>query len=99
MSLSTICSVVSKRELSEYPADGIGDAGLDYYWNYGSAEETDQNCSKDRYGSPHSFPDRSSSTPVMLIRDMKAILKNTAFPSLRYHPLFLGGQRLCTNSP
>lgn len=69
-----------EKELSEYPADGIGEAGLDYYWNYGSAErQTELFEGQIRLASQLSRPIIIHSRDAD--EDMKAILKNTAFPA------------------
>ena len=69
-----------EQELGEYPVDGIGEAGLDYYWNYGTVRRQ-----KELFEGQIRLASRLSRPIIIHSRDadedMKAILKSTPFPA------------------
>ncbi len=69
-----------ERELSEYPVDGIGEAGLDYYWNYGTVRRQ-----RGLFEGQIRLASRLSRPVIIHSRDadadMKAILKSNSFPA------------------
>lgn len=69
-----------EQELNEYPVDGIGEAGLDYYWNYGTAERQ-----KELFEGQIQLASRLARPIIIHSRDadedMKTILNHSTFPA------------------